>query len=133
MREVAGVRETCKKVFMCQARVIRQEILFRLPGGKKLQNEFNCQARASNNWLSGEHVRVGLDSLSPIHDSMLTARTPLCEGGCGLQNNRIAWLHQYAKRMDDARVTEALTRDSTFYRYGFAGRETISDLTYFRV
>jgi hypothetical protein len=73
VREVARVCEACQKIFMRQTRVIGQEILFGLPRGEKFKNEFNGEAGAADDRLSGEDLRVRFNSLSPIHDLMLPA------------------------------------------------------------
>ncbi len=73
MRQVACVGKTGEYVFARQSWIVGQKIILGLTRGQKFENEFNRQACAADDGLSGEHFGVGFNSLAPIHSLMLSA------------------------------------------------------------
>ena len=74
VRQVAGVGKAGENVVARQPRIVREEILFRLPRGEQFQNELNGKASATDHRFAGQDLRIDDDTLCQRHAQILPQR-----------------------------------------------------------
>ena len=65
--QITGVRQTSEDVLSRQARVVRENVVFRLARWQEFQNELDGEARAADHRLAREDLRVNNDVLRQRH------------------------------------------------------------------
>ena len=74
--------------------VLLTDLVRRVPGRQEIHHEFHADARALDHGLSDEHVGIGNDSTSPVHEFLpepvhsLCAKTLTGNGDCFVEH---AW------------------------------------------
>jgi hypothetical protein len=74
--------------------VLLTDLVRRVPGRQQIHHEFHADARAFDHGLSDEHVRIGNDSTSPVHEFLpepvrsLCAKTLAGNGDCLAEHAR---------------------------------------------
>lgn len=61
--QVAGVRKAGENVVARQPRIVGQQILFGLSGGKQFENELDRKASAADHGFAGQDLRIDDDTL----------------------------------------------------------------------
>jgi len=74
---MAGVGEAREQVFVRQPRIASQEVCLCLAGSQEIQDEFDGQASAEDDWFAREYFGIGFDSLAPVHEPILPGIEPL--------------------------------------------------------